>query len=69
MTGEVRTPEEWMWVTGILIMDPDGWRREGDPPWSQPITREEFIRRAGVSTVRGWPSPLFDEGVSEGKTP
>lgn len=52
-----RTPEEWQEITGIRVMDPDGWRGEFDPSWNQPISKAEFIQRASRSTVYGrWPA-------------
>lgn len=42
--------DEWCSITGIRILDPDGWR-EDNLPWDAPITEGEFIRRAMVSTA------------------
>ena len=43
-------PSYWCEVTGIQIIDPDGWRREGDPSIHHPISFREFLQRASVST-------------------
>lgn len=58
----VRTPDEWCELTGIQIMDPDGWDRKNYfVSWNTPITREEFIKKAWMSTCLSWPQPLLDE--------
>jgi hypothetical protein len=54
-------PEHWERVTGIRIIDDDGWRSQGDTAWNQPLTRKEFIHRAIQSTAqypRGFPKLL-----------
>lgn len=56
-----KAPEIWCLDTGIQVMDPDGWRRKGDPAWDEPITRDDFLKRAYMSTVNRWPKPLWDE--------
>lgn len=43
--------DEWCTITGITVLDPDGWREDG-LPWDAPITEAEFGRRAMRSTVR-----------------
>lgn len=63
---EKLTPEEWEVRTGISIMDPDGWRRSGDPTWTEPIDRDDFLKRAAMSTTRRWPMPLLDAGEVSG---
>lgn len=45
------TPEHWEKLKGIVIVDPDGWRRDGYFLWDNPITEEEFDRRAAESTI------------------
>lgn len=50
--------DEWCDITGIRVLDPDGWR-DDNLPWDAPITEGEFIRRAMRSTVclpAGWRS-------------
>lgn len=60
-----KAAEIWCYDTGIEILDPDGWdRRDYDNSWCEEITREEFIRRAAMSTCRAWPKPLLDGGPS-----
>lgn len=56
-----KAPEIWCLDTGIIIMDPDGWRRKNDPEWDEPITRDDFIQRAMFSTCKRFPTPLWDE--------
>jgi hypothetical protein len=45
-----RTPEEWCARLGWRILDPDGWRGRQGRPWADPISRDEFERRAAEST-------------------
>lgn len=54
-------PEDWCTITGIEIIDPDGWRGQEALSCDDPITREDFITRAQVSTCKMWPVPLWDE--------
>jgi len=57
-------PEHWERVTGIRIIDPDGWR--GKAVWEHPVTRELFLRRAAESTAqypRCFPQRLLDGPV------
>lgn len=49
--SEKKTPEDWAEEKGIVIVDPDGWRRDGAPALDEPITEEEFNRRAAESTI------------------
>lgn len=51
----LRTPADWSELTGIKVLDPEGWRVDG-LPYDELITRREFIARAWVSTVQ---EPLF----------
>ena len=48
---ELNKPEDWERITGITIMDADGWRSPGDPPYEKPISRDEFMRRMSISTI------------------
>lgn len=58
-TGQVvRTPAVWETRKGICILDPDGWRQSsalGPKDFSEPITEDEFDRRAASSTVNHRP--------------
>lgn len=56
-----RPAAEWCEITGIQIMDPDGWRHGMALAWTTPITRPDFIHRAMTSTCLMWPNPLLDE--------
>jgi hypothetical protein len=54
MAELTRRPHDWEHVYGIKVMDPDGWRpgaRGGAKGWEEPITREEWEERMGMSTV------------------
>ncbi len=49
-----KTPNEWLETPefkGVVVMDPDGWRSEGAPKWTDPITLDEFRRRLMVCSV------------------
>lgn len=46
------TPDEWLKELGYTVLDPDGWRTRTSPPFTEPITLEEFQRRFAASTVR-----------------
>jgi hypothetical protein len=47
----LRTPTEWESVTGIRVIDPDGWRGVGGRSWEEPITEAEWDKRVSVSTI------------------
>jgi hypothetical protein len=49
--SEKKLPAEWQEQAGFRVADPDGWRGEDAKPWSEPITWEEFTKRAMRSTV------------------
>jgi hypothetical protein len=51
MSEVKKTPEQWCEELGYKILDPDGWRSEGDPPFDEPLTYEEFWPRLAVSTI------------------
>lgn len=50
--AELRLPVEWAAEMKMEILDPDGWRRPGDPPFDQPITLDDFLPRMWMSTLR-----------------
>jgi hypothetical protein len=56
--------EHWERVTGVQIIDADGWSTgvnvEGfrESCWEQPITKEEFLARASESTAQ-YPKHFF----------
>lgn len=56
----LHTSGEWVAITGVIVLDPDGWDRTNfHESWKQKITRAEFWCRARVSTTddtRGWMS-------------
>lgn len=72
--GEERRPaREWQERAGYVVVDPDGWREPGAPGPDEPITYDEFERRAASSTVAPWSSgahsaldpPRVASGVGE----
>lgn len=44
-----RKPSEWVELTGIEVIDADGWEHG---TWGNPITYADFIDRTHVSTCR-----------------
>lgn len=51
---DLKKPEQWCKETGIVILDPDGWRGKDDPAWDKEISLQDFLQRASVSTA-SWP--------------
>ena len=52
--GILRKPEYWANKFGDAIAILNGWREEsplGRRPWDEPITEEEYRRRAAESTL------------------
>lgn len=47
----LKTPDEWCRIKDIFIMDPDGWRKAGDPSWETPIAEDDFMTRMSISTI------------------
>lgn len=56
---DARTPSQWCAATGLVVIDPDGWRSGtkvlGQPflprqSWNTPITLMEFTTRVYAST-------------------
>ena len=45
----MKSPDQWCKITGIQVMDPDGWRQEG-LPWSTRISQSKFLRLVIPST-------------------
>jgi len=52
-------PEHWERITGVKIIDADGW--VGNMlTWETPITRDDFLMRAASSTAQ-YPKGFFDQ--------
>lgn len=50
--GERHPSEHWLEVTGVRVLDPDGWDRSNfEESWAEPITLEEFNQRVALSTA------------------
>ncbi len=47
---ELRRPVDWQHEFDYVVLDPDGWRRDGKS-WDEPITRDEYSQRLMWSTV------------------
>jgi hypothetical protein len=55
---DLKTPQEWAATRGVRILDPDGWREEGSPPFDQPCEWSDDVgRRLWLCTVM----PLEEE--------
>lgn len=52
-------PEDWQRVTGVRIIDPDGWTTNM-LDWGAPLTRDDFLSRAACSTAE-YPPGFFDQ--------
>jgi hypothetical protein len=51
---DLRTPDEWQQeYPDQQIMDPDGWRGANGRPWTDPISRAEYLRRRTMCTITG----------------
>jgi hypothetical protein len=46
----------WEQLTGIRVVDPDGWRSPQEKDWSEPIDKAEWEERMMRSTVQHQPS-------------
>lgn len=53
------TPKTWCSITGITVLDPDGWR-EDNKDWDEPIAFGEFQRRVNNSTAK-YPPKFYDK--------
>ena len=49
MTNIFLTPAEWETLTGVTILDPEGWTDEKE--WEQPCTFDTFYDKSCASTV------------------
>lgn len=47
---DLRHPEEWEGIEGIIVKDADGWRST-NTPWDTPISYAEFLEMSGKSTI------------------
>jgi hypothetical protein len=48
------TPSQWETITGITVLDPDGWDRQNlNADWAIPLTEQEFRDKADESTTIG----------------
>lgn len=45
------TPDEWCKLTGVDILDPDGWDRKGSYDWNLPISFRDFYDKTLMSTT------------------
>ena len=62
----VRSSQVWADLTGVVVLDPDGWDRSNfAASWSEPITLEEFRSRVYISTVRFSTLSVLDSLLSE----
>lgn len=52
MNSPLKTPTEWAALSGIRIIDIDGWRSPEEKDFSLPVTQEEFDGRVIRCTVQ-----------------
>lgn len=51
--SELKKSGDWEANAPFIVMDPDGWDRSSfKASWEEPITKEEFKKRAKLSTVK-----------------
>lgn len=53
-------PECWNRILKVGVVDPDGWRSDGQS-WDKPINFSEFVWRASTSTRKIEANSTFDE--------
>lgn len=64
-------PSTWCKLTGIYILDPDGWDRtypNFEKDWNKKITYKDFLNKASfstVSTLRGFPLDKKETDILE----
>ena len=66
---ELKTPAEWQQIKEVTIYDADGWRYD-NKNFDEPITSEEFDKRAVESTVMvkigsKWHNELFNNKIHD----
>jgi hypothetical protein len=50
----LKTPEQWQAaMPEVEILDPDGWRGANGRPWTDRISRREYLERRAQCTVTG----------------
>lgn len=52
MNPPLKTPTEWAALSGIRIIDIDGWRSPEEKDFSLPVTKEEYDQRVIRCTVQ-----------------
>lgn len=72
----LKSPREWAKVTGIEVLDADGWRGSTGRDFTEAISEDEYRYRASFSTVRQtrpiWtetPQEAFDEAMEKDPEP
>ena len=49
---ELKSSAEWSEDLDVRVVNPDGWDRSNfDYDWNRPISRVEFVQKAGMSTL------------------
>lgn len=62
----VRPSQVWADLTGVVVLDPDGWDRSNYvASWAEPITLAEFRSRVNMSTVRFSTLDVLDSLLTE----
>lgn len=70
LSGPVKyRPATWERLTGIRILDADGWREPNAKEWETPITKEEWNKRMMVSTISAFSTPSTSSTSSTSSTP
>jgi hypothetical protein len=57
-----KSANEWLEsMPGVVVYDPDGWRRGDGVTMDTPIKYSDFIQRLNESTLLGGPNIFTDE--------
>lgn len=50
-----KTAAEWCGLSGVVVVDPEGWMDQGRSTWTTPITLNEFWSRVWRSSFKNLP--------------
>jgi hypothetical protein len=62
-----RTASDWCAHYGIVVHGADGWKGDGAPEWTDPITLVDFADRIARSSIQGQLRRLMDDAAKAGR--